>query len=349
MTSTNEHHLSHETLRPALSVAEELGLPLYRLRSWESLYPVFKTEQRDDGQSYYDGQAVNIVRHIARLLYQEGAKSHEIVARLQREGIIGGEDSKATSHAQMHDDSEPQQQVASPSAAETDVAALTERLAVLERDNKALEVQVEEFGPIALSLKSLEDENAALKNALEEASVTTGEEKSSAYLQELEESNLTLQGTVERLTMDLKDHHHQAELKAREQETALAAMREKLALAQSEREQGEALQKKLSQLQEDNNKLREAVQRLQGEHEVQLRAGAEQQSKLESEKHMLVQKLEQSVLLMQSLEDENVRLKRSLKERETKQAEQGKQQEGLNQFLRDVLTELGQLKQLIRG
>lgn len=54
MTSEESRQLHQGGMRPAVSVAEELGLPLYRLRSWESLYPVFRTEQREDGQSYYD-------------------------------------------------------------------------------------------------------------------------------------------------------------------------------------------------------------------------------------------------------------------------------------------------------
>lgn len=364
MTATPSHHLHQERLRSALSVAEELGLPLYRLHSWESLYPVFATHQGEDGQSYYDAHAVEVVRHIARLLYQEGAKSHEIISRLRQDGVIKTEKPAASQRPSKEDSFQ------NHGLSRHDVTSLTERLKQLEEENKQLGEQLEAFGQIALSLKTLEDENELLRQKQEAAQSRDEHERQSyeASKRALEEDNAALHDTIEQLKRELAGHKAHMQVQESEHTAALVALREELARSRAE-----------------CKSLRDAEQKRQTTHEAETRAGEERQTLLENERHRLVQKLEQSVLLMQTLEDENVRLKRSLKEGEAMRQEQvrltervqalesanatlkaeraslqqalsardeehyavGQKQAGIQQFLQELQGELYQLKQLI--
>lgn len=249
-------------LRPVASVAEELGLPLYRLRSWESLYPVFRTEQREDGQSYYDEQAVTVVRNIARLLYQEGARSHEVVPQLRREGIITDEVSSPVPLVRPDAAS-----VAKSFPSSGNVEGIQSgRLKELEQDNKSLNERLEEFGRIAVSLKALEDENLSLKQALEQnRSGGTGTEERAAYVGELEEQNLLLQEAVERLTGEVEA---QKKTSSAQQQEQIQGFRTQLAAVQAE---NEALQAKLKARQEQQAAMQaeqEAARTLQGELEA---------------------------------------------------------------------------------
>lgn len=282
MISVESHQIHQDGLRPVASVAEELGLPLYRLRSWESLYPVFSTEQRDDGQSYYDEQAVTVVRNIARLLYQEGARSHEVVPQLRREGIITDEVASPVSlvRADAAGNSSRKMPVSGGDSAQSG------RLKELEQDNRSLNDRLEEFGRIAVSLKALEDENQSLKQALEESrsgASRAGEQR--AYVGELEEQNLLLQDAVERLTAEV-EIQKKAESARQKQDEAdrvkglaleesnrelhktVATLQEELKVRQAERDSSAALQgelrtvrAELAALVSENETLRAAGQR----------------------------------------------------------------------------------------
>ena len=282
MISVESHQIHQDGLRPVASVAEELGLPLYRLRSWESLYPVFSTEQRDDGQSYYDEQAVTVVRNIARLLYQEGARSHEVVPQLRREGIITDEVASPVSlvRSDAAGNSSRKMPVSGGDSAQSG------RLKELEQDNRSLNDRLEEFGRIAVSLKTLEDENQALKQALEESrSGASGAGEQRAYVGELEEQNLLLQDAVERLTaeVELQKKAESARQKQdeadrvkglaleesnRELQKTVATLQEELKVRQAERDSSAALQgelrtvrAELAALVSENETLRAAGQR----------------------------------------------------------------------------------------
>ena len=301
MTSTDSSQRQHDALRTAASVAEELGLPLYRLRSWESLYPVFKTEQRGDGQSYYDERAVMIVRNIARLLYQDGARSHEVVPQLKREGIIG-DDTASSSHR-------------SEETADEDVSPQSDQLKELQQENRTLNERLEEFGRIALSLKTLEDENTSLKEALEQAhDAVPQKEDEKVYLAELEEQNLVLQEAVERLTAE-KKAHQQAEAGEKERQLQLDELRSELSKLQDERGEAQALREKLEAVQA-------SARRLESENEALRVAGQKQREAERGEAQALREKLEAVQASARRFESENEALRAAgQKQREAERGE----------------------------
>ncbi|MCX8666640.1 MerR family transcriptional regulator [Acetobacteraceae bacterium B3987] len=335
MTSTDSYQ--HGGLRTAASVAEELGLPLYRLRSWESLYPVFKTEQRADGQSYYDEQAVMIVRNIARLLYQDGARSHEVVPQLKREGIIG-DDSVSPSHG-------------SEGATSKDVAPPSDRLKELQQENRTLNERLEEFGRIALSLKTLEDENASLKEALQQAHETPPQkEDEKVYLAELEEQHLLLQEAVERLTAE-KEAHQQVERDEaqalREELKAVQASVQRLeseneALRAAGQKQREVERDEAQALREELKAVQASAQRLESENEA-LRAAGQKQREVEAARSRTLEErnheLQRTIEQLKSEAKEHQREAESRKERLT-------QLEGLRVKLADMQAEHGRLQEL---
>ncbi|MBA5724783.1 MerR family transcriptional regulator [Bombella favorum] len=319
MTSTDSSQRQHDALRTAASVAEELGLPLYRLRSWESLYPVFKTEQRGDGQSYYDERAVMIVRNIARLLYQDGARSHEVVPQLKREGIIG-DDTASSSHR-------------SEETADEDVSPQSDQLKELQQENRTLNERLEEFGRIALSLKTLEDENTSLKEALEQAhDAVPQKEDEKVYLAELEEQNLVLQEAVERLTAE-KKAHQQAEAGEKERQLQLDELRSELTKLQDERGEAQALREKLEVVQA-------SARRFESENEALRAAGQKQREAERGEAQALREKLEAVQASARRLESENEALRVAGQKQREAEAARGRTLEERNHELQRTIEQL---------
>ncbi|WP_043559885.1 MerR family transcriptional regulator [Parasaccharibacter apium] len=324
MMSTDSSQPQHGGLRTAISVAGELGLPLYRLHSWESLYPVFRVKQGEDGQSYYDEQAVTVVRNIARLLYQDGARSHEVVPLLKREGIIsdgtplsvsGG--AETTGHGET---SSPDQ------------------LKELQKENRTLSDRLEEFGQIALSLKTLEDENASLKEALEQSRSAPQPQKDAkgGYVAELEEENLALQETVERLTAETATYQ-QAVADGKEQRLQLETLRSELAGLRAERDRASALHEELEAVRAD-------IRRLETENGA-LRAAGQKQRETEATQGRVLE--ERNAELQKTVDRLMAEAREHQKEAESRK-ERLSQLEGLRVKLADMQVEHGRIQTLSR-
>lgn len=291
-------------LRLAANVATELDIPLHRLRSWENFYPLFRAEKEEGGQRYYSEYAVSVARRIAELLYRDGVKSHEVMSRLQKEGFgqMGGISGRQ----------EP--------------TNLEETMTALREENARLGKQLEDFGHIALSLKAIEDENQQLKAELaaerssgEGSKSSSGGTDSAAYLAELESENLQLQENIEQLT-SLVERQKQDTVRLKTLEAELERHTERY----------RALEKAHQDLR--------AASAPGGEESEQRRL---RQEKIEEERRVLVEKLEKAVLIMQSLEDENIRLKRSLHDALEGQTAQG----NVSEEYKALEAEITQLKQ----
>jgi DNA-binding transcriptional MerR regulator len=53
-------------------VAEDLGVPAHVLRFWEQKFPHIQPLKRRGGRRYYRPQDIDALRHIQKLLYEEG-------------------------------------------------------------------------------------------------------------------------------------------------------------------------------------------------------------------------------------------------------------------------------------
>ncbi len=58
--------------RTIREVSEELGVPQHVLRFWESRFGQVRPLKRAGGRRYYRPEDVDLLRHIQRLLYQDG-------------------------------------------------------------------------------------------------------------------------------------------------------------------------------------------------------------------------------------------------------------------------------------
>jgi DNA-binding transcriptional MerR regulator len=72
-------------------VAEELDLPAYVLRFWESKFPQVKPLKRGGGRRYYRPEDVDLLRRIRQCLYQQGYTIRG-VQKLLRDGALRGDE-----------------------------------------------------------------------------------------------------------------------------------------------------------------------------------------------------------------------------------------------------------------
>lgn len=120
-------------------ISKELNIPVYRLRSWEAIYPVFSSHLREDGERYYEKNDIEIIKHIAFLLYEKQHKKDEILELLKKEGFYKEEKKELD-----FSESEAKNQL------QEEKEELSEKLRFLEEENLKLKKEVE----IALSLES---------------------------------------------------------------------------------------------------------------------------------------------------------------------------------------------------
>jgi DNA-binding transcriptional MerR regulator len=80
---------SATAFRTISEVADELDVPQHVLRFWETKFPQIRPLKRGGGRRYYRPEDVDLLRKVARLLYQEGY-TIKGVQRLLREGALKG-------------------------------------------------------------------------------------------------------------------------------------------------------------------------------------------------------------------------------------------------------------------
>ena len=80
---------SATAFRTISEVADELDVPQHVLRFWETKFPQIRPLKRGGGRRYYRPEDVELLRKVARLLYQEGY-TIKGVQRLLREGALKG-------------------------------------------------------------------------------------------------------------------------------------------------------------------------------------------------------------------------------------------------------------------
>lgn len=210
------------------TVAEELGVPPYRLRSWENLYPVFHSTRESDGQRYYQSDDIVLIRRISELLYKEDCKSHEVMAALQAEGLVASPERASGDEAVLQEEQERQKALQDEwekrlsalteentqlrRQAETEreaVATAEERLqelqkelsntvTVLGQENARLQEQVGTEKNAAIERDRLKEEHDALVQKLKEAEAEQQVyQHEKTRLAEVEAENVRLQEDVE--------------------------------------------------------------------------------------------------------------------------------------------------------
>jgi DNA-binding transcriptional MerR regulator len=80
---------SATAFRTISEVADELDVPQHVLRFWETKFPQVRPLKRGGGRRYYRPEDVELLRKVAKLLYQEGY-TIKGVQRLLREGALKG-------------------------------------------------------------------------------------------------------------------------------------------------------------------------------------------------------------------------------------------------------------------
>jgi len=80
---------SATAFRTISEVADELDVPQHVLRFWETKFPQIRPLKRGGGRRYYRPEDVELLRKVAKLLYQEGY-TIKGVQRLLREGALKG-------------------------------------------------------------------------------------------------------------------------------------------------------------------------------------------------------------------------------------------------------------------
>jgi DNA-binding transcriptional MerR regulator len=78
---------SATAFRTISEVADELDVPQHVLRFWETKFPQIRPLKRGGGRRYYRPEDVELLRKVAKLLYQEGY-TIKGVQRLLREGAL---------------------------------------------------------------------------------------------------------------------------------------------------------------------------------------------------------------------------------------------------------------------
>ena len=78
---------SATAFRTISEVADELDVPQHVLRFWETKFPQIRPLKRGGGRRYYRPEDVELLRRVAKLLYQEGY-TIKGVQRLLREGAL---------------------------------------------------------------------------------------------------------------------------------------------------------------------------------------------------------------------------------------------------------------------
>jgi DNA-binding transcriptional MerR regulator len=77
---------SAAAFRTISEVAAELDLPQHVLRFWESKFPSVKPLKRGGGRRYYRPEDVTHLKHIRKLLYDEGYTIKGVQKLLQKNG-----------------------------------------------------------------------------------------------------------------------------------------------------------------------------------------------------------------------------------------------------------------------
>lgn len=80
---------SATAFRTISEVADDLDVPQHVLRFWETKFPQIRPLKRGGGRRYYRPEDVELLRKVAKLLYQEGY-TIKGVQRLLREGVLKG-------------------------------------------------------------------------------------------------------------------------------------------------------------------------------------------------------------------------------------------------------------------
>lgn len=277
-------------------MAKELNIPSYRLRLWEDIYPVFQSRRSEDGQRYYSENDIKIIRRIASLLYQEGRKSHEIVAILKDEYV---------SHRDRIGWREQQnREKGNLSSTVMGQRELEARLLSLAEENVALREEIEGGRKQRLIT---ERQNDVMQRELSNALSILGQENA-RLLEETYHSEHSIQALEQekiRLSAELKKLHERQEAISREGgvtpermrileqenetlqqevETALSLEREALAKLREENTKLEAEIEKLEILQDQSLKQQEEIEK---KCQDQIRQGRDVMRELQEAKNRL--------------------------------------------------------------
>lgn len=82
---------SAAAFRTTGEVAEELDLPAYVLRFWETKFPQVKPLKRSGGRRYYRPEDVDLLRRIRQCLHQQGYTIRGVQQLLHDGGLRAGE------------------------------------------------------------------------------------------------------------------------------------------------------------------------------------------------------------------------------------------------------------------
>ncbi|QHI95715.1 MerR family transcriptional regulator [Aristophania vespae] len=221
-------------------IAEGLGIPTYRLRSWENFYPVFKASRSEDGQSYYTESDISVIQRIAELLYKEGRKSHEIMPILREElgqnisdhkfadsKFKAGEKAPLIEELSKENDHFRQENAALQEKLEeqehqhqTIQAELSEALSILGQENAKLQTELEEARKYKESFNSAEEEVSRLTTELKCAEELHAHDKDViAHYNSVEDDNKNLRMRVQEL------EQHQDLSRAKRQDAEIARLR----------------------------------------------------------------------------------------------------------------------------
>lgn len=211
-------------------VAEGLGIPTYRLRSWENFYPVFKSVRSEDGQPHYTENDIAVIRRIAELLYKEGRKSHEVMPILREElGHISSDSKfhpgeKAQLTEELAKENERlRAEIQSLNETLTEVrqhqvsieSELSETISILGQENARLQAEVKEGESVREKLTQTEQGVTRLKDELDSAQeVRQHNEEKLAHYQDVESENERLKRDIQ--TLSVNQDQQRAEAQAQE-------------------------------------------------------------------------------------------------------------------------------------
>ncbi|MDF7674969.1 MerR family transcriptional regulator [Acetobacteraceae bacterium ESL0709] len=225
-------------------VAEGLGIPTYRLRSWENFYPVFKSVRSENGQPYYTESDIAVIRRIAELLYKDGRKSHEIMPILREElgHIVTDSKFKPGEKAQLTEElakenEQLRQEIEKLQTRLNEVqqnqttieSELSETVSILGQENARLQALVKEGEKTQEAFHQAGEEIARLKDDLGYANeVHAHDEEKLAHYQTIESENEQLKQEIAKLS----SHQDQKRAVAQDQEIERLRLGFKMILAE---------------------------------------------------------------------------------------------------------------------
>ncbi|TPW35779.1 MerR family transcriptional regulator [Oecophyllibacter saccharovorans] len=341
-------------------VAEIVGQPGYRLRSWENLYPVFQAPIFRNGTRYYTAADLEKMQRIAGLLYEGGHKRHEIMRLLRKEGLVPPqhqtqvkpplselEPEGSTPSAQLGQPEKATSQVLEEQALEETAndaqVALRQQVEEAQKGRHLAEAQLQRLQTeLSGALQLVGEENARLQGEVEalksrkEAEADAPPHTNTSVENAAEDQQEALQAHIMRLEEDLAQARLRQEQSTAAQDRILTAAKEaserlrtELAQHKTRLQELENLPERLKVLEESRRRLQEQLASRHAESREEMAALT---ASLQERERLLLEKEEQLEALRrekQQLEEQKDILAESLRKSENASVEAAQLQERL--------------------